>query len=131
MMSTFGIVLYFFPEYLLRFFTKDPAVILLGSSIIILCALVQIFDGVQVVTSGILRGFGDTRTALFTNLLAHWCLGLPIGLWLCFGLNKGLWGLWLGLTFGLFITAILNSVIIIRRPRDSWLRNSEPQSLTV
>jgi len=62
-----------------------------------------------------LRGLGDTKTALYTNLLAHWCLGLPVGFTLCFWLNKGLWGLWVGLALGLFFTAVFNTYAILRK----------------
>lgn len=114
-MSSSALVLFTFPEALLRIFTQDTEVIKLGVSIIFLCALFQIFDGIQVVSAGALRGLGDTKTALYANLVAHWCLGLPIGLTLCFVLHKGLWGLWVGLAFGLFFTAVFNTYAILRR----------------
>jgi MATE family multidrug resistance protein len=115
MMASSAVILYVMPNQLLRLFTQDPSVIQLGVSIIFVCALFQIFDGVQVVSAGVLRGLGDTKTALYANLLAHWCFGLPIGFALCFWLNKGLWGLWVGLALGLFFTAVLNTYAILRK----------------
>ncbi len=115
MMASSALVLFAIPNQLLRLFTQDLAVIQLGVSIIFLCSLFQIFDGIQVVSAGALRGLGDTKTALYTNLLAHWCLGLPVGIALCFWLNKGLWGLWVGLALGLFFTAVFNTYAILRK----------------
>ncbi|WP_141731987.1 MATE family efflux transporter [Oligoflexus tunisiensis] len=115
MMASSALILYAIPNQLLRLFTQDPAVIQLGVSIIFLCSLFQIFDGVQVVSAGALRGLGDTKTALYANLLAHWGLGLPTGFALCFWLDKGLWGLWVGLALGLFFTAVFNTYAILRK----------------
>ncbi|HET9238283.1 MAG TPA: MATE family efflux transporter [Oligoflexus sp.] len=115
MMATSALILFAIPNQLLRLFTQDLAVIQLGVSLIFLCSLFQIFDGIQVVSAGALRGLGDTKTALYTNLLAHWCLGLPVGFTLCFWLNKGLWGLWVGLALGLFFTAVFNTYAILRK----------------
>jgi MATE family multidrug resistance protein len=115
MMASSALVLFAIPDQLLRLFTQDPAVIQLGVSLIFLCALFQIFDGIQVVSAGALRGLGDTKTALYTNLLAHWCLGLPVGIALCFWLDRGLWGLWVGLALGLFFTAVFNTYAILRK----------------
>jgi MATE family multidrug resistance protein len=114
-MIVFSLILFAIPNQLLQLFSQDLAVINLGVSIIFLCALFQIFDGIQVVSAGALRGLGDTKTALYTNLVAHWLIGLPIGLSLCFWLNKGLWGLWVGLALGLFFTAVFNTYAILRK----------------
>lgn len=114
-----AMILYIFPEALLRLFTEDTKVIELGVTIIFLCVLFQVFDGVQVASAGALRGLGDTRTAFFTNLLAHYGVGLPLGLSLCFLLGKGLFGLWIGLASGLAVTAILNIWVWQRKIQSS------------
>ena len=64
---------------------------------LLVAALFQLFDGLQVVATGILRGTGDTRTPMLSNLIGHWLLGLPVGYALCFHWNRGVVGLWLGL----------------------------------
>lgn len=112
-----AMILFIFPEALLRLFTEDTKVIELGVTIISLCVLFQVFDGVQVASAGALRGLGDTRTAFFTNLLAHYGVGLPVGLSLCFLLGKGLYGLWIGLAMGLAVTAVLNVWVWRRKLR--------------
>ena len=54
-----------------------------------IAAVFQLFDGLQGVVTGTLRGLGDTRTPMVTNLAAHWLIGLPIGYWLCFVMEWG------------------------------------------
>ena len=72
------------PRFLIGLFTTDAAVLALGASLLWIAAVFQLFDGLQGVVTGTLRGLGDTRTPMVTNLAAHWLIGLPIGYWLCF-----------------------------------------------
>ena len=72
------------PRVLIGLFTTDDAVLALGSSLLFVAAIFQLFDGLQIVTTGALRGLGDTRTPMATNLAAHWLFGLPVGYTLCF-----------------------------------------------
>ena len=74
---------------LIGLFTNDAAVLALGASLLWIAAVFQLFDGLQGVVTGTLRGLGDTRTPMVTNLAAHWLIGLPVGYWLCFGLGWG------------------------------------------
>jgi hypothetical protein len=69
----------------------------------LLAAVFQLFDGVQVVTTGILRGTGDTRTPMISNLIGHWLIGLPVGYAFCFFTGGGVFGLWIGLSLGLIL----------------------------
>ena len=56
-----------------------PGVIATGVTLLAVAAAFQLFDGLQVVATGALRGVGDTRTPMLANLAGHWMLGLPIG----------------------------------------------------
>jgi MATE family multidrug resistance protein len=94
------------PRALIRGFTSDPAVISVGVSLLFVGALFQLFDGVQAVSTGTLRGLGDTRTPMLWNLAGHWIIGLPLGYTLCFLLGFGVIGLWWGLSAGLIICGI-------------------------
>jgi len=67
----------------------------------------QIFFGAQVTFTGVLRGAGDTRTAMWANLGGHWLVGLPLGWTLCFRRGAGAAGMWLGLAAGLAGVATL------------------------
>jgi MATE family multidrug resistance protein len=89
------------PRPLLGAFTTDAAVVAIGVRLLAVAALFQLFDGLQVVSTGALRGAGDTRTPMVTNLVGHWLVGLPVGAWLCFGAGWGVIGLWVGWLVGL------------------------------
>jgi MATE family multidrug resistance protein len=95
------------PGILVRIFTADPAVSVIGAGLLRLAAMFQLFDGVQVVTTGTLRGLGDTRTPMLVNLIGHWVLGLPVGYLLCFRARWGASGLWVGLSVGLILVGIV------------------------
>jgi len=106
------------PGWLLSGFTHDPAVIALGTRILLVVALFQIADGIQVSTTGALRGLGDTRAAMVTNLIGHYPIGLALGLFLCFGAGYGAVGLWSGLAAGLISVAFMLVRAWIRRTAD-------------
>ena len=54
-------------------------VLALGASLLLIAAVFQLFDGLQAVATGVLRGLGDTRTPMRVNLVGHWLIGLPLG----------------------------------------------------
>ncbi len=88
-------------------FTTEPELRVLCATILPIAAAFQIFDGVQVVGAGILRGMGRTAPAAWFNLLAYWALSLPLAGWMAFELGMGLRGVWWGLALGLCIVALL------------------------
>lgn len=102
-----GMVFLRFPEALVAVYTTDGGVVYLASRLLAIAALFQIFDGLQGVTTGTLRGLGDTRTAMVSNLTAFWLIGAPVSYWLCFGLGWGAPGLWWGLLLGLVLTSLV------------------------
>jgi MATE family multidrug resistance protein len=106
-MAFFALIYLAVPGALLNLFTRDPTVIAVGTKILRVVALFQIFDGIQVCTTGALRGLGDTRTPMVANLIGHYPIGLVTGLVLCFGLGYGVVGLWAGLACGLISVAAL------------------------
>jgi MATE family multidrug resistance protein len=88
-----------------RAYTADPAVVVAAASLLPIAAAFQLFDGMQVVGGGILRGMGRTRPAAWFNLLGYYVLGLPLALYLAFETAMGVAGIWWGLTLGLFVVA--------------------------
>ena len=107
-MGCAGLAFWLAPRAILRIFTTDRSVIETGISLLFVCAIFQLFDGIQVVNTGNLRGAGDTRTPMICNLIGHWVLGLPVGYALCFNWGWGVLGLWVGLSVGLiFVGGIL------------------------
>jgi len=105
-MSASAVVFVTAPQAVLRVFTDAPDVIATGVTLLAVAAAFQLFDGLQVVATGALRGVGDTRTPMLANLAGHWMLGLPIGAALCFRIGWGVVGLWIGLCIGLIAVAI-------------------------
>jgi len=104
------------PHALIALYTTDPRVMAIGPGLLSIAAAFQIFDGIQTVSTGALRGLGETRIPMFANLVGYWALGLPLGLSLCFIFRMGLYGLWIGLTLALIVIA---SILIWRWRRDS------------
>ena len=102
-----GLLFFAVPRQLIGLFSTDAAVLDLGSSLLYLAAVFQLFDGVQGVATGTLRGLGDTRTPMIVNLWAHWLVGLPVSYSLCFYFGWGVRGLWIGLSLGLIVTGII------------------------
>jgi MATE family multidrug resistance protein len=105
-MACAAAVFLLFPGALMRAFTSDPAVIEIGVALLFVAAIFQLFDGLQGVLTGALRGASDTRTAMLWNLVGHWLVGLPLGYLLCFNRGYGVVGLWWGLSAGLVICGV-------------------------
>jgi MATE family multidrug resistance protein len=113
-MATAALVFLVMPRALIRLFTRDPAVLEIGVSLLFVAAVFQLFDGLQGVTTGALRGLANTRTAMLWNLAGHWLVGLPLGYLLCFGWGLGVVGLWWGLSVGLMICGVALLFVWIR-----------------
>jgi MATE family multidrug resistance protein len=114
-MATAAIVFLLAPHALIEAFTSDPAVIDTGVGLLFVAAVFQLFDGVQGVATGALRGLGDTHTAMMWNLAGHWMFGLPLGYVLCFHRGYGVMGLWWGLSAGLMICGVALLIVWIRK----------------
>ncbi len=95
------------PLPILRVYTRDRAVLTIGAALLGLAALFQLFDGIQTVTTGALRGLGQTRIPMLVNLIGYWALGLPVGYLLCFHFKFGVYGLWCGLSLALVTIALV------------------------
>lgn len=95
------------PRGLAGAYTSDAAVIAVAAALIPIAGVFQVFDGIQVVSSGILRGLGDTRAPMVVNVLGFWLVGLPVSLALGFHVGLGPRGLWWGLVAGLAAVACL------------------------
>ena len=89
------------PRWLASLYTRDAGVLAVAAALIPLAGVFQVFDGLQAVSSGILRGVGDTRAPMLINLLGFWLIGVPVSLLLAFRAGAGPEGLWWGLVAGL------------------------------
>lgn len=109
-----------FREHIALLYNKTPEVVMMASHLMLLAALYQLSDAIQVIGSGVLRGYKDTRSIFFITFTAYWLLGLPTGYLL--GLTDyivpamGPSGFWIGFVIGLTAAAILMAL------RIRWLQ---------
>ncbi|MEM6704201.1 MAG: MATE family efflux transporter [Acidobacteriota bacterium] len=107
------------PRLLARLYTAEAQVIALAATLLPIAAAFQFSDSVQTVAAGILRGTADTTWPAVSVFAGFWILGLPIGWWWAFQQGWGPTGLWWGLTLGLTIVAVLLTVRVRVRLRQS------------
>ena len=106
-MTVSALVLLSAPGWLAAAYTDVVEVAALAAALIPIAGFFQVFDGLQVVSTGVLRGAADTRAPMIINVLGFWLLGMPASLLLGFRLGLGPHGLWWGLVVGLAAVAIL------------------------
>lgn len=106
-MGLSGLGLFVFARGIARAFTDDDAVVEVGATLVRVAGVFALSDGLQGVSTGALRGVGDTRWAFWTNLGAHWVVGFPVGAYLGYLSGWGALGYWWGLTVGLSLVAIV------------------------
>ncbi len=112
------------PHALAHLYTPDHEVVTLAVTLIPIAGVFQVFDGLQVVSIGVLRGFGDTRTPMFVNLIGYWLFALPLSLVLGFRLGLGPRGLWWGFVGGLAVVAVILLTRVRARLGQSLVRLS-------
>ncbi|HQR17483.1 MAG TPA: MATE family efflux transporter [Gemmatimonadales bacterium] len=103
------------PRWLASLYTSSDAVLLMAATLLPLAGVFQVFDGIQVVAGGVLRGLGDTRWPMLINLIGFWAVGIPTGILLGFRAGMGAQGLWWGLVFGLAAVAVILLIRVRRR----------------
>jgi MATE family multidrug resistance protein len=116
------------PRPILRIYSLDPELLRTGTGLLAIAAFFQLFDGIQTISTGALRGLGETRGPMVVNLIGYWLFGLPIGYALCFYLGRGIYGLWWGLTLAL--VAISLSVLWLWHRKSSRLIEVVPDLTT-
>lgn len=104
-----GALMLLLPVLIAGFYSNDAAVVALAAQLMVLAAVFQFPDGIQVVANGALRGLKDTRIPMFITTFAYWGVGMPVGWWLAFPHGLGARGMWFGLIAGLTVAAALLS----------------------
>jgi len=117
-MTLAGVVLLLVPRWIARSYTTDETVIRSAVALLAAGAAFQLFDGIQSVATGALRGAGDTRTPMLCHFAAYWVIGLPLGAWLCFRRGWGALGLWIGLSLALILIGIVLLAVWRRKVRQ-------------
>ena len=109
-MGSFGILFVVFRNQLPQLYVSDVSVVHIASSLLVIAAMFQISDGVQVVSLGVLRGLADTRFPTVVTFIAYWIIGLPCGYFLGFVMDYKAQGVWIGLFLGLTVSALLLTI---------------------
>ncbi|MCI4670989.1 MAG: MATE family efflux transporter [Bacteroidia bacterium] len=89
-----------------RIFTDDPFVLDVASKLMLIAGAFALFDGIQGVGVGILRGIQDVMIPTVITFIAYWIINLPIGYFLGFNMGLGVYGIWYGFVISLFLTAV-------------------------
>ncbi len=121
-MAAAGFAFLTIPGALAGVYTGDAAVLRLAAVLLPIAGVFQVFDGLQVVSGGILRGLGDTRTPMVVNILGFWLLGLPASVVLGFYTPLAARGLWWGFVVGLGSVAVILLVMVRLRLRGQLSR---------
>lgn len=114
LMAGFGLTFLVMPAVLARTVTDVQAVVVAAATLTMIAGVFQIFDGIQVVCVGVLRGLGDTRTPFYVNVFGFWVAGIPLGLVLAFEFGLGAPGFWWGLVLGLATVAAILALRVRR-----------------
>lgn len=105
-MAINGLIFIFFRYGLVELFIDDKKVVEIAATLLIIAAAFQIFDGIQAVGVGILRGIQDVKIPTIIVIIAYWVLSIPVGYFLGIHLNLGVNGVWYGFVTGLSSAAI-------------------------
>jgi MATE family multidrug resistance protein len=120
-MFCMSVALLIFPRYVALMYTSDAVVIRSTIGLLAVGAAFQLFDGIQTVATGALRGTGDTRTPMLCHFSGYWLIGLPLGIYLCFWKAWGVIGLWTGLSLALILIGVF--MLYFWRRRVGMLRS--------
>lgn len=120
-MSCSALTLILIPRAIARLYTPDELIIQTSVLLLAAGAAFQLFDGIQTVATGALRGAGDTRTPMFCHFAAYWLIGFPLGAWLCFRRGWGAFGIWSGLSLALIL---IGTILLL-----AWRRTARRMAL--
>ena len=120
-MSTFGLLFFIIPQFLVSLFTKDKDVIELATMALKIVSICQPFSGASMVLAGALRGAGDTKSVLLITYLGIFLIRIPITYLFLDVLNLGLAGAWIVMTIDLAIRSSI-AFYIFRRGKWKYLQ---------
>lgn len=106
-MGGFAILFLMINNFLPKVFSSDLQIVNLASKLLIIAALFQLFDGIQVTIVGILRGLEDFKIPTLISLVGYWIIALPLAYWLAFILKYETVGVWIGLLVSLIFAAVV------------------------
>ena len=116
LMLFFAVILILFRNILPTFYNSNNDVISYASSLLILAAFFQLFDGLQATSIGTLRGLTDVKIPLYVSIFSYWIIAIPVALLLGFTFKLGVFGVWIGLSIGL---VIIGTTMLLRFNKKS------------
>ena len=117
-MGICALVFFFGREYLVRGYTQEVPVIAIAVTLVVWGAIFQLFDGIQAVSLGLLRGLQDVKIPTFISVFSYWGMGIPISYYVGIHLGIGAPGIWMGLTASLVCSSILLSWRFYKRAKS-------------
>lgn len=117
-MTLFGILFMSLNRFLPTLYINDQEVISIASSLIIIAAIFQIFDGTQAVGIGVLRGLTDVKGPTVITFIAYWVIGLPAAYLLGFIFELGVIGVWVGLLLSLAASASMLTIRFLKKTKQ-------------
>ncbi|HUI53653.1 MAG TPA: MATE family efflux transporter [Bryobacteraceae bacterium] len=127
-----GLALTVVPHWIVRIYIREAAVVACGTVLLRIAAVFELFDGLQIVATGALRGLGDTRTPMLAHLVGYWVVGLPVAYVLCFPLRWNAPGIWVGLCAALILIGSTLVMVWRRAIRIAAISSSrrEPSAIS-
>ncbi len=107
LMALCGVAYILFRNYIPIIYTQDPLVREMAATLLIMAALFQVFDAMQLASLACLRALADVRIPLMLSLISYYLVSLPMGYFFGFTLNMGTVGVWIGLLSGLAFAGTL------------------------
>lgn len=111
-------LMFLLPEWIARMYTAEREVIEMAAGLLMLAAIFQVSDGLQVASAGALRGYKDTRRPMIYSVFSYWAIGISTGYWLTFEREWGAAGMWVGMIAGLSVAAVLLGTRFLRLSRE-------------
>ena len=118
-MACSAIVIGLMPEFLIKLFTSDTALIKVCVPIVYVLCFFQVFDGLQVSLSGIFRGLKKTGVVLISNIIGYWFIAFPLGCFLAFKFKLNLLGFWCALGFSSVVLCSIMLISMLKRFKNS------------
>ena len=106
-MTAMMLIIFILNRFIVELYISDVEVIKIAVKLMLIAAVFQLSDGIQVVSLGVLRGISDINIPTWITMFAYWGVALPLGYFLGFTMKLDAIGIWIGLLAGLTISAIL------------------------
>jgi len=105
--AVFALLFIVFKDWLPTWYIDNPEVLFLAAQLLVVAALFQLSDGLQVVILGALRGLQDVKIPTIISFIAYWIIGFPVSFFLGKEAAFGSMGIWFGLLAGLTASAVM------------------------